>query len=56
MIRLQTSTNMGGDGESDFSLIRVPRNAQASFLRGLDETLMTFLKVLELSGIIRLKD
>lgn len=37
MLRLQTSTNMGGDGESAFTLIRVPRKAQASFLRGLDE-------------------
>lgn len=36
--RLQTSTKMGGDGESDFTLIRMCGKAQASFQRGLDET------------------
>lgn len=38
VLRLQTSTKMGGDGESDFTLIRVCGKALASFQRGLDET------------------
>lgn len=38
MRRLQISTKVGGDGESDFTLIRVHAKAQASCQRRLDET------------------
>lgn len=41
MLRLHTSTKMGEDGESDFTLIRVHEKALASFQMGLDETCCT---------------
>lgn len=57
MPRLQTSTKMGGDGESDFTQSLWKGSGQFSEGAGRDPSyFMTLLKVFELFGMIRLKD